>query len=73
MAVATLRSRSGRGEMPPVVSEIASSIKVSTARPAPSYAPLRFFADFDEVPLNVADFEELYVATVFDRPSDNAG
>ena len=51
MAVATLRSRSGRGEMPPVVSEIASSIKVSTARPAPSYAPLRFFADFDEVPL----------------------
>ncbi len=42
MAVVTLRSRSGRGEMPPVVSEIASSIKVSTARPAPSYAPLRF-------------------------------
>jgi hypothetical protein len=34
---------------------------------------LRFFADFDEVPLDVADFEELHVATVFDRPSDNAG
>jgi len=59
-----------RGDAP-VVSEIASSIKVSTARPAPSYAPLRFFADFDAVPLNVADFEELHVATVLDRPSEN--
>ena len=72
MAVVTLRSRSGRGEMPPVVSEIASSIKVSTARPAPSYAPLRFFADFDEILLDVTDFEELHVATVLDRPSEYA-
>jgi hypothetical protein len=39
-----------------------STITVSAARLAPSYAPLRFFADFDEVPLDVADFEQLHVA-----------
>jgi hypothetical protein len=30
------------------------------------------FADLNEVTFKVADFEELHVATIFDRPGRNA-
>jgi hypothetical protein len=33
--------------------------------------PLRFFADFNEVSLSVADFKELHVAPILDRSNLN--
>jgi hypothetical protein len=32
---------------------------------------LRFFADFDQVALRVADFKELHVSPILDRSSEN--
>jgi hypothetical protein len=40
--------------------------------PSRGLKPLRFFADFDQVPFGVADFKKVRVAAILDWPNQNA-
>jgi len=49
-----------------------SSTGHASIDPSRGLKPLRFFADFDQVPFGVADFKEMHVAAIVDWPNQNA-